>query len=160
MPPFTIREATTDDAPALVSMFGALDDLHSTGAPFLYRGTSKEPRSTELLAELTARPDAATLLAVQDGRIVGMIWVAVLLVPENPTPLRPRRHGQVYDLYVEPDVRRTGLARALMTAAERWVAAQGVDSLELNVAGFNTTALRLYEALGYDVITRRMRKQL
>ena len=47
-----------------------------------------------------------------------------------------------------------------MTAAERWVAAQGVDSLELNVAGFNTTALRLYEALGYDVITRRMRKAL
>ena len=54
----------------------------------------------------------------------------------------------VHEVFVEPALRRQGLARALMAALLEWGAEQGATTLWLHVETGNAAALALYESLG------------
>jgi ribosomal protein S18 acetylase RimI-like enzyme len=55
----------------------------------------------------------------------------------------------LYDLYVRPDARRSGAARALMLAAERHATEAGAARMDLQTAESNRPAQALYESLGW-----------
>ena len=55
----------------------------------------------------------------------------------------------LYDLFVDPAVRRTGAGKALMLAAQEYGAQQGVARLELATAVDNIPGQTLYESLGW-----------
>lgn len=59
----------------------------------------------------------------------------------------------LYDLFVAPGVRRLGLAKALMVAAQRYATVQGVARMDLTTAHTNTKAQALYESLGWQLDT-------
>jgi ribosomal protein S18 acetylase RimI-like enzyme len=74
-----------------------------------------------------------------------------------PVPLFvPRRIGTVDSLGVREHARRRGVGRALMTAAEAWVRDRGARDLELTVYEANREAIAFYEALGYQLLSRRL----
>jgi len=56
----------------------------------------------------------------------------------------------LYDLFVDPGARRSGVARALMDAARQYAQAQGADRLQLETAIDNAQAQALYEDLGWQ----------
>jgi len=56
----------------------------------------------------------------------------------------------LYDLFVEPGTRRSGVARALMNAATEYARSHGADRLQLETAIDNTQAQALYEDLGWE----------
>lgn len=56
----------------------------------------------------------------------------------------------LYDLFVAPEFRRQGVARALMEAARQYGVARGADRLQLETAVDNTPAQSLYERLGWE----------
>jgi L-amino acid N-acyltransferase YncA len=58
-------------------------------------------------------------------------------------------------LYVRPDQRRRGIARALIGASEQASLRGGFTELLLNVHEHNEPALKLYESLGYEVEEQR-----
>lgn len=53
----------------------------------------------------------------------------------------------LYDLYVVPDARRQGVARALMDAARQYAVNRGAGRLQLETAVDNKPAQALYESL-------------
>lgn len=55
----------------------------------------------------------------------------------------------LYDLFVTPEARKMGGARALLAAAEQYAAEQGGIRLELRTATSNTPARALYESTGW-----------
>ena len=55
----------------------------------------------------------------------------------------------LYDLFVNPGVRRSGVARGLMEAAKQFATEHGADRLKLETATDNAQAQALYEDLGY-----------
>lgn len=55
----------------------------------------------------------------------------------------------LYDLYVAPEKRHGGIARALLAQAAAFGRDQGAVRLELSTARTNVTAQRLYEASGW-----------
>lgn len=57
--------------------------------------------------------------------------------------------GWIYYLAVSPAHRRTGVGRALVHAAEAWVAAQGVQKIMLMIRPTNQAVRGFYAALGY-----------
>lgn len=57
----------------------------------------------------------------------------------------------VHDLFVEPEHRRCGLARAVMATLLDWGAEQGATTLWLHVETDNAPAITLYESLGLSV---------
>ena len=82
----------------------------------------------------------STILAARDGtRIVGTIMAGY-----------DGHRGWLYYIAVAGDQRGTGLGRALVAAAERWLAAQGARVIRLMVRGENQAVTGFYEALGYE----------
>jgi ribosomal protein S18 acetylase RimI-like enzyme len=66
----------------------------------------------------------------------------------------------LWDIEVESAQRGRGAGRATMQALEDEVRRRGGCEIVLSVFGWNTVARHLYEALGYDVVSLRMRKLL
>lgn len=66
----------------------------------------------------------------------------------------------VWDVVVDAGSRGKGYGRASMLLAEDYARSQGATSLGLSVFGFNTAARGLYESLGYETTSIKMRKQL
>lgn len=58
--------------------------------------------------------------------------------------------GWVYYLAVDPTQRRSGLGRALMQAAEGWLAERGAPKIQLMVRSDNAEAMSFYAALGLE----------
>jgi GNAT superfamily N-acetyltransferase len=53
------------------------------------------------------------------------------------------------DLFVDPNVRRAGVGRALLAIAERWATETQAKGLVLSTAVTNVAAQRLYESCGW-----------
>ena len=58
-------------------------------------------------------------------------------------------HVDVISMWVDPEVRRLGIAWRLLYAVETWAAAQGVTVLDLWVTDGNVPAITLYERYGF-----------
>jgi ribosomal protein S18 acetylase RimI-like enzyme len=91
--------------------------------------------------------------ALVDGTEVGWIWVSL------PGPAMPEQ-AWINDVEVDPEFRSRGYAAAIITAAEAELAGLGVSRLGLNVFGDNTTAIRLYQRLGFAVTAQQYSRPL
>jgi ribosomal protein S18 acetylase RimI-like enzyme len=91
--------------------------------------------------------------AVADGAEVGWIWVTL------PDAVRPTM-AWIDNVEVDPGHRRRGYAAAIITAMEVELVALGAPRLGLNVFGDNTTAIRLYERLGFAVTAQQFARDL
>ena len=89
-----------------------------------------------------------------DGTPVGSVWISLT----HPRGLPDCAF--LFFIEVDEAHRGKGYGRALLAACEDLVAARGIGALELNVFGYNTPAVRLYETSGYSVVTQQMRKTL
>ena len=61
----------------------------------------------------------------------------------------------VEELYVIPEARRTGVARALLARVREHASRRGVRAIELEVAPTQAAALALYRALGFQEVRRK-----
>ncbi len=58
--------------------------------------------------------------------------------------------GYVYYVAVDPDHRKTGHGRTIITAAENWLRERGIEKLQLMVRPGNTQAQAFYETLDFE----------
>jgi ribosomal protein S18 acetylase RimI-like enzyme len=103
----------------------------------------------QLLPDEFATPGHRFWYAYDGDRQVGFLWVQVT-----------RGSAFVYNIAVEPDVRRRGYGRAIMLAAEHWCHDNAVTRIGLHVFAHNTGARALYEQLGFSETGRNMAKDL
>ena len=89
---------------------------------------------------LARRGANAAMLLGRDGEAV----VASVLVGHDG------HRGWVYYVAVDPQHRKKGFGRAIMTAAEDWLRACGIQKLLLMVRPDNTQVQAFYETLDYD----------
>lgn len=83
-------------------------------------------------------PHSTILVAMLNGSVA-----ATAMVGEDG------HRGWVYYVATAPERRGGGLGRAVMAAAEAWLAGRGVREVQLLVRGDNADAKRFYERLGY-----------
>ncbi len=143
----TIRLATPDDEEAVLSLWIGLLTYHrSVEAVWPRRWTG--PRETwrdRLLKRLRGvwrDPDhQAVFVALVEDDTIGFVRVG--LHDDGPLP------AHVETLFVAEEHRGTGVARALVEAAEQWCLAHGVDEVGVEFIAANEPAQRAYERLGY-----------
>jgi hypothetical protein len=57
--------------------------------------------------------------------------------------------GWVYYVTVDPDQRLKGYGRMIMTAAENWLRARGIEKMQLMVRADNSHVHAFYQSIGY-----------
>ncbi|MEO5689287.1 MAG: N-acetyltransferase [Burkholderiaceae bacterium] len=137
MTALAIRHATPDDLDELAPLFDA------------YRRFYEQPGDVALasayLHARMERGESVILVAEADGQMLGFCqmyptWCSVAAA----------RTFVLYDLFVDPEVRRAGVGRALMLAAQAFGREAGAVRLDLSTAHTNTRAQALYESLGWQ----------
>lgn len=132
-----IRRATPAHLDALAGLFD--------GYRQFYRRPSDLDAARAFLGERLAADDSVLLVAERDGTLVGFTQLYPLF-----SSVRMRRVWVLNDLFVAPDARRQGVARALMEGARAVAASTGAVALQLATEHDNRSAQALYEALGYE----------
>lgn len=127
-----IRKMTLEDVPAVIDL-----DQKSFSLPWPERS---------FRFELTDNPASRCWVAELDGRIVGML-VAWLMVDEV----------HIATLAIDPDFRRQGIAKSLLSHALRRLIEEGARSSFLEVRESNLAAREMYRKLGYQQTGRRRR---
>jgi ribosomal protein S18 acetylase RimI-like enzyme len=137
MSTLTTRRATLDDLDALAPLFDA------------YRRFYEQPGDVALasayLHARLERGESVILVAVGDGALLGFCqlyptWCSVAAAPIFV----------LYDLFVDDGVRRGGVGRALMRAAQAFGREAGAVRLDLSTARTNAPGQALYESLGWQ----------
>lgn len=91
------------------------------------------------IALCRSKPATAALLVGElEGRVVASVMVG-----------QDGHRGWLYYLAADPDCRGRGFGRAMVAAAEGWLAAQGMPKAHLLVRETNTAVQGFYERLGY-----------
>jgi len=137
MTDLTLRHATLDDLDQLAPLFDA------------YRRFYEQPgdvaRASAFLHERLERGESTILVAEEQGQLLGFCqlypsWCSVVAA----------RIFVLYDLFVDPQVRRGGIGRALMRAAQAFGREAGAARLDLTTARTNARAQALYESEGWQ----------
>lgn len=129
---FHIRRMMVEDVPAVAELDQLAFTLPWTERSFHF--------------EVTSNPASRCWVAEQAGRIVGVV-VAWLLVDEV----------HIATIATHPDVRRQGIAQALLVHALKSGAAEGAVSSFLEVRASNLAAQAMYRKFGYEETGRRPR---
>ena len=141
-----IRRATPDDAVTVATI-----QVH--GHRFAYAGLLPQPagddewiaRRAEVWRRLLAADQPGQgFVAVRADRAIGFVTVG----PADE-PTLPSTTGQLFSLYLEPDVIGTGVGRALHECAVDALRAGGFTDAVLWVLEENARARRFYERAGW-----------
>jgi dihydropteroate synthase len=92
------------------------------------------------------RPDRALFLAERDGAPVGMARVERGTEPDHRAD--PAR-AELFSMWVAPEARGAGVARALVAAAIAWARRRAALELGLDVVEANAPARALYASCGF-----------
>lgn len=137
MSTLSIHTAIPEDAALIAPLFDAYRQF--------YQQPADAPAALTFLTARLERGESVILLARSpDGAAWGFCqlypsWCSVLAAPIYV----------LYDLFVAPEARRTGVGRALLLAAEAHARATGHARMDLTTARDNHGAQALYESLGW-----------
>jgi GNAT superfamily N-acetyltransferase len=85
---------------------------------------------------------------------IGCLWLGIAIDQVNGL-----RHPNIFTIYVDPDHRRQGIGKALVTHAEVWAKTQGYTQMGLQVFTTNHPAIELYQQLGYQARSISMMRE-
>lgn len=138
-----IRPARTADAPTLAALLGHLGYPNNDAADLPGR-----------LAHLPTG-DAVLVAEADDGRVVGMAALHLMAVFHFGRPL-----GYITAFVTDPAVRRQGIGKRLLAAAEEWARGHHCYRLVLTSAEHRKDAHSFYPASGFPMTGRRFGKDL
>ena len=105
----------------------------------------------ELVRDVAGRVDrTVVLVAVEDGQVLGSATIELDGVIGDDDEELPQDVASLRMVGVDPDVRRRGIARALVDDVIVRSRAAGRTSLVLRTTGPMVAARRLYESMGFQ----------
>ena len=144
-----VREATPRDLDAVIALRLALLREHPQHPIYGRVRDDVSDRARGLFATQLRSTMEVIFLAELDDDVVGVLRC----VESIGSPLlEPARYAYVSSAYVRPDVRRRGVLRALLRAADRWSRARGLDQMRLHNVSGSESAEGAWSALGFTVV--------
>lgn len=144
----TIRPATKADTPALGRLGALLVEVHHQFDPdrFIAPSSGTARGYGSFLSSQIGREGMVVLAADEGGVVVGYTYAG--LEGKDWLTLRGPA-GVIYDLMVDPEHRRQGLGRRLLTETIAALEGLGAPQVQLSTATPNATARTLFESAGF-----------
>ena len=143
-----VRAATEADA-------GAIAGIHVRGWRAAYRGLMPDAYLDALDPDEWAQRHRGRILIPEPGMTRWVVErkggpvIAFAAIGPAREPWPAPNCGEVYAIYVEPDLRRRGAGRALLTRAVETFRSQGFGTGTLWVLRDNAPARSFYQAIGW-----------
>ncbi|WBQ05660.1 GNAT family N-acetyltransferase [Kribbella sp. CA-293567] len=139
-----IRPAVVTDWAAIWPFFSAIVSAQET---YTYDPALTAEQAEALWMSPSASPLARTTVAIDaDGKVLG----SANMYPNRPGP---GAHVASASFMVDAAARGRGVGRALCQDMIDWAGRNGFRSIQFNaVVESNTTAVRLWQSLGFDII--------
>ena len=155
----TIREARPQDYIPVLELFNAVDTLHSDNLPNIFQRSPGPARDKGYFYSLLSDEETALFVAEASGEIIGFILAFIRDTPPIPVFISARI-VLISDIAVMTKFRRQSIGSQLMERVCRWAETNGATSIELNVYSFNHDAIEFLRAIGFDIVSLRMRKSV
>lgn len=144
----TIRTATADDLPHLLSLWRSLEDAQRAFRVFPTRADAEE-RVTGMLLEAMEQETAAVLVIEDDdGSLVGMAVAEV--EGTGPHSLADAVSCELSRVVIAPGRRGQGLGRLLIEAAEEFGRARGAAWLSARLFSGNDAGRAFWASQGFQ----------
>ena len=104
------------------------------------------------LGNFSFSPPPHTLLAEQDGRLIGAVVPEIFELPGKRWD-EDRRGGVMLWLMTDPEARGSGVGRHLVEAALRFFEERGCQEVFACVEGFNTSSSNLFASHGFKILS-------
>ena len=134
---YMVRDATPEDAGALITLWAGSERGPDPGP-------SGRREAVAALARIAADPDERLLVGVLDGSIVAAVHMKRCFL----APLSTRSAVHTTHLFVDPEHRRHGFARALVEAAVAWAEEKDVEHVTAVVESSSRECNRFFARLG------------
>ncbi len=138
---FEIVRAGVEDIERVVPLFDAYLQF--------YKLPPNEEAARRFLHARLLKGEAVIFLALEEGASVARKALGFTLLYPTWSSLSMKPWWNLNDLYVVPEARQRGVARALMERARRLAEETGASGLSLETAKDNFAAQKLYEHLGW-----------
>ncbi|HEX5083214.1 MAG TPA: GNAT family N-acetyltransferase [Blastocatellia bacterium] len=150
---YRIRRAVIDDAPIIAhqrsAMFRDMGDLSGEDVATL------EKTALVHMRQMMAEQRYLGWLVERHGEVVAGAGIIISQLLPRPGAIEGGAQALICNVYCEPEHRRRGLARALMTAMLEWLRHERMAKIVLHASHDGRP---LYESLGF-VQTNEMRWQ-
>lgn len=155
----SIRAASVADVDCIVSLNRDVQQLHAELEPSFFKSHINRKDITSFFAEKIAMPEHHFRLAHGEGDPDGYLWFEVQERPETPLTFS-RKRIYIHHLSVRTEVRRNGIASALLGHVEAEVLARGIKTIVLDTWAANRSASRFFEGCGFTMLNLTLAKRL
>ena len=139
---FSVALGTPSDSEECARLL--VDQLREHGI-----AASPDPLTRLLQTATTDMARGFLMLARDDGRVVGVAYVATILSAEHCGPV-----AWLEELYVPPDCRHRGIGTALVTAVLERAKETGIVAVDLEIDASHERVTSLYQRLGFRRLER------
>ena len=144
-----VRRASIRDLEVVIALRLALLREHPEHAIYGRLRVDVDERARELFATQLETPGEAIFLADLGGETAGILRCVEAI---GSPLLEPARYAYVSSVYVTPALRRRGVLRSLVAAAQQWSVVRKLDQLRLHNVSGSESAERAWSALGFTVV--------
>ena len=139
------RKATSNDITAISELYREQFREMAKLVPYFIK---EGDQSKEFIESTISGTDSDILVCEDNSKVVGFILLQAKKRPDFPFVIQGR-YCYIMDIIVTENSRGQGFGTALMNSAKEWSKEQNCIFLNLDVLTNNTTAIRIYEKLGF-----------
>lgn len=152
-----IRKMVEKDYEELNNLVQQVHELHYLNRPDIY--INEDPLPLEYFNEMLNDDTAFNYVYEEDNKICGLLMATKKSNHVLPI-LKQRTTYFIEDIVVDKNSRRKGIGKKLYNFLKEKANKENVDAIELNVWGFNESAIKFYESLGMSVRNLRYEQLL
>jgi GNAT superfamily N-acetyltransferase len=143
---FEIRAAEADDLDAILELIEELEAAQEPWRVFPRRSTVLDEIRTRYAEAIAADGPDRLWVALVDGVVVGTAFAHALV----PSAVSDEEAVELGGVFVRPEHRGQGIARALTAESARFARARGARRITIKVFAQNRDALVAWERLGFE----------
>ncbi|MFB2878775.1 N-acetyltransferase family protein [Floridanema aerugineum] len=144
-----IRRAKQSDIPAILPMVGKICALHETWDAAKYGFLPNPAQRYEGWLSKLVKSDRTVFLVAEDETKALLAGFLVATIEREIPIYRLKEFAFIHDLWVEPEYRRTGVARQLVMETIEQFQKMGVEQIRLDTAAINEAARKLFSECGF-----------
>jgi ribosomal protein S18 acetylase RimI-like enzyme len=147
------RSANEDDLPTLAEKYNLLNENYYNFGYLLPHPENVGESWVDSFKRTLGR-FSQVYVAEKDGQIVGF---ALCRLKRLPAHMGGVIVGELSDIWVSPEIRRSGIGASLTRLVLDWLRQQGAHSVEVQVLRDNETAWKLFSGMGFNYEYRSAR---